>query len=108
MHATCPSLLFSFNWSPEEYSVRSTCSSSSFFCLYYHRSTVFSKVGSPHSALFCFLVKFPLSCLFLKVWNLWNQKCINKGVKSRSISENTCYHSVQNLFLPVCYPRYKD
>ena len=39
-----------------------------------------SKVGSAHSAMWCFLVQFPVSSLFLRVWNLWHKKCINKGV----------------------------
>ena len=36
---------------------------------------------------------------------LTNQNSIQKEIKSRLKLENACYHSVQNLCLPVCYPK---
>ena len=36
---------------------------------------------------------------------LTNQNSIQEEIKSRSKSENACYHSVQNFCLPVCSPR---
>jgi len=36
---------------------------------------------------------------------LTNQNSIQEEIKSRLKSGNACYHSVQNLFLPVCYPK---
>jgi len=34
-----------------------------------------------------------------------NQNAIAEEIKSRLRSGNACYHSVQNLFLPGCYPK---
>jgi hypothetical protein len=36
---------------------------------------------------------------------LTNQNSIHKEIKSRLKSGNACYHSVQDLFLPGCYPK---
>ena len=36
---------------------------------------------------------------------LTNQNSIAEEIKSRSRSGNACYHSVQNLCLPSCYPK---
>ena len=36
---------------------------------------------------------------------LTNQNSIPEEIKSRLKSGNACYHSVQNLFLPGCYPK---
>ena len=36
---------------------------------------------------------------------LTNQNSIQKEIKSRLKLGNACYHSVQKLFLPVCYPK---
>ena len=35
---------------------------------------------------------------------LTNQNSIQEEIKSRLKSGHACYHSVQNLCLPVCYP----
>ena len=37
--------------------------------------------------------------------NLTNQNSIQEAIKSRLKLGNACYHSVQNLCLPVCYPK---
>jgi hypothetical protein len=39
---------------------------------------------------------------------LTNQNSIQEEIRSRLESGNACYHSVQNFFLLVCYPKYKD
>jgi hypothetical protein len=36
---------------------------------------------------------------------LANQKSIQEEIKSRLRLGNACYHSVQNLCLPGCYPK---
>jgi len=36
---------------------------------------------------------------------LTNQNSIQEEIKSRFKSGNACYHSVQNICLPVCYPK---
>jgi UDP-galactopyranose mutase len=36
---------------------------------------------------------------------LTNQNSIQEEIKIRLKSGNACYHSVQNIFLPVCYPK---
>ena len=36
---------------------------------------------------------------------LTNQNSIQEKIKSRLNSGNACYYSVQNLLLPVCYPK---
>jgi hypothetical protein len=36
---------------------------------------------------------------------LTNQNSIAEEIKSRLGSGKDCYHSVQNLFLPGCYPK---
>ena len=36
---------------------------------------------------------------------LTNQNCIQEDIKSRLKLGNACYHSVQNLCLPGCYPK---
>jgi len=36
---------------------------------------------------------------------LTNQNSIREEIKSRLKSRYAGYHSVQNLFLPVCYPK---
>ena len=44
------------------------------------------------------------------VWesSLMNQNSIHEEIKSVLKSGNACYHPVQNLFLPICYPKNKD
>ena len=37
--------------------------------------------------------------------SLRNQTSIQKEIKNRLKSGNTCYHPAQNLCLPVCYPK---
>jgi hypothetical protein len=43
----------------------------------------------------------------VKYWGtaLTNQNSIQKEIKSRLKSRNTCYHSVQNLLSSSCYPK---
>ena len=36
---------------------------------------------------------------------LTNQNSIQNEIKSRLKLGNACYHSVQKLWLPVCYPK---
>ena len=36
---------------------------------------------------------------------LTNQNSVQEEIKSTMKSRNACYHSVQNLLLPVCYPK---
>jgi len=36
---------------------------------------------------------------------LTNQNSIQEEIKSRLKSGNACYHSVQNICLPVCHPK---
>jgi hypothetical protein len=36
---------------------------------------------------------------------LTNRNSIHEEIKSRLKSGNACYHSVQNIFLPGCYPK---
>ena len=36
---------------------------------------------------------------------LTNQNSIQKEIKSTLKLANTCYHSVQNILSPVCYPK---
>ena len=43
----------------------------------------------------------------LNIWEqliITNQNSIYKETKSKVISRNACYHSVQNCF-PACYPK---
>jgi hypothetical protein len=37
-----------------------------------------------------------------------NQNSIPEEIKSRVKSGSTCYNSVQNLYHPVCYQKFKD
>jgi hypothetical protein len=47
--------------------------------------------------------KFLNSCKYLGT-TLTNQNSIQEEIKCKLKSGNACYHSVQNLCLPVCYP----
>jgi len=43
----------------------------------------------------------------LNIWETNKQIKIHEAIKNRLKSGNTCYHSVKNICLPVCYPKIK-